>query len=228
MRFKLPLVVVAMVLFSCPGVAVAAPKSYCDELEGVKTEEACKILMTRPGYSIDINLPSFYPDQKLLTEYVKELRDKFLDQADSSETRAAPYELDVTSTTFESAVPPRGTESLVLKTYENVGGAVPKTSYKAFNWDQAYRKAITYDNVWKPDTDPLPTIFPIIQSELAKQMEQQVSIAPNVGLDPANYQNFAIKNDGLVFFFNPGELLPEAAGPIQVTVPRSAIDPMLA
>ena len=113
--------------------------------------------MTRPGYSIDINLPSFYPDQKLLTEYVKELRDKFLDQADSSETRAAPYELDVTSTIFESSVPPRGTESLVLKTYENVGGAVPKTSYKAFNWDQAYRKAITYDNVWKPDTDPLPT-----------------------------------------------------------------------
>lgn len=67
-----------------------------------------------------------------------------------------------------------------------------------------------------------------MQGELSKQTGQQVSIAPNAGLDPVNYQNFAVTNDGVIFFFNSGELLPEAAGPTQVLVPRSAIDSMLA
>ena len=32
----------------------------------------------------------------------------------------------------------------------------------------------------------------------------------------------------MIFFFGQGQLLPEVAGPVQVLVPRSAIDPMLA
>ena len=50
----------------------------------------------------------------------------------------------------------------------------------------------------------------------------------NAGYDPQNYQEFAITNDGVMFFFSQGVLLPEAAGATQVLVPRSAIDPMLA
>ena len=61
-----------------------------------------------------------------------------------------------------------------------------------------------------------------------KQFGQPVPIAPGAGLDPVNYQNFAITNDGVIFFFSQGTLLPEAAGAVQVLVPRSAIDPMLA
>jgi Protein of unknown function (DUF3298) len=46
--------------------------------------------------------------------------------------------------------------------------------------------------------------------------------------NPMNYQQFAVTNDGVIFFFSQGQLLPEAAGATQVLVPRSAIDPMLA
>ncbi|MCV7423906.1 DUF3298 domain-containing protein [Mycobacterium yunnanensis] len=46
--------------------------------------------------------------------------------------------------------------------------------------------------------------------------------------NPANYQNFAVVNDGIIFFFDQGVLLPDSAGPLQVLVPRSAIDPMIA
>ena len=53
-------------------------------------------------------------------------------------------------------------------------------------------------------------------------------ISPAAGLDPANYQNFAITNDGVIFFFSQGGLLPEAAGATQVLVQRSVIDPLLA
>lgn len=92
----------------------------------------------------------------------------------------------------------------MLKVYQNAGGTHPTTTYKAFDWDQAYRKPITYDTLWQADTDPLPVVFPIVQGELSKQTGQQVSIAPNAGLDPVNYQNFAVTNDGVIFFFNPG------------------------
>ena len=43
-----------------------------------------------------------------------------------------------------------------------------------------------------------------------------------------NYQDFAVTNDGVMFLFSQGQLLPEGAGATQVLVPRAAIDPMLA
>ncbi|WP_131810777.1 RsiV family protein, partial [Mycobacterium intracellulare] len=52
-----------------------------------------------------------------------------------------------------------------------------------------------------------------------------VAIAPAAAYDPANYQNFAVTNDGVIFFFDQGRMVPDAT---QVLVPRSAIDPMLA
>lgn len=83
-------------------------------------------------------------------------------------------------------------------------------------WDQAYRKLITFETLWKPETDPLPIVLPVVQSEVAKQAGHPVVIDTVAGLDPANYQNFAITNDGVIFFFSQGGLLPEAAGATQV------------
>ena len=47
-------------------------------------------------------------------------------------------------------------------------------------------------------------------------------------MDPNTYQNFAITNDSLLFFFDRGAVLPEVAGNFSVTIPRSAVDSMLA
>jgi len=46
--------------------------------------------------------------------------------------------------------------------------------------------------------------------------------------NPANYQSFAVLNDGVLFFFDQGVLLPASYGALQVLAPRSAIDPMIA
>jgi hypothetical protein len=147
-----------------------------------------------------------------------------------------PYELDTTSTEYSSDVPPRGTQTLVFKTFQDVGGARPQTFYKTFNWDQGMRKPIQIDTggsdkiqpLFQPGANPWPVILPIVQSELEKQSGQPVAIPPAVGLDPATYENFAITNDALVFFFSQGELLPEAAGALQVAVPRGTVDAMIA
>jgi hypothetical protein len=233
---RMAVAVTALVLFGSSGVAAAAPKDYCADLKGGNTGSTCEIQLSDPGYNVNISIPTGYPDQKSLTDYVSATRDAFLNAAKSSAPRTAPYELTITSANYGSAIPPRGTQAVVLKVVQNVGTAQPQTSYKAFNWDQTLRKSIVYptppdDNkiqpLWRVD-DPLKVVVPIVQSELQKQTGQPVSIAPGAAYDPTNYQNFAITNDGVIFFFGQGQLLPEAAGATQVLVPRSAIDPMLA
>ncbi|CNW28239.1 immunogenic protein MPT64 [Mycobacterium tuberculosis] len=142
MRIKIFMLVTAVVLLCCSGVATAAPKTYCEELKGTDTGQACQIQMSDPAYNINISLPSYYPDQKSLENYIAQTRDKFLSAATSSTPREAPYELNITSATYQSAIPPRGTQAVVLKVYQNAGGTHPTTTYKAFDWDQAYRKPI--------------------------------------------------------------------------------------
>ena len=47
-------------------------------------------------------------------------------------------------------------------------------------------------------------------------------------LGRATYENFAITNDTLVFFFGQGAILPESAGALSVTIPRGPVDRMIA
>jgi hypothetical protein len=225
---KIATLATAFTVASAPGIAGAAPKNYCADLKGVDDGQTCQIQQSDPGYQVNIGFPSSYPDLQAISDYVSQTRDGFVNVAKSSNPLNVPYELDITSTSYSSTPPPRATQSVVLQTYENIGGAHPETMFKAFNWDQTQRKPITYDTLWKPDSDPLKVIFPIVVAELQKQTGQPVFVDPTLGMDPASYKDFAITNDGVIFFFSQGQLLPEAAGATQVMVPRAAIDPLLA
>ncbi|MBJ7336241.1 esterase [Mycolicibacterium sp.] len=224
----LTLSAVAAIGWSGAGAAAAAPPK-CADLNGVlDANQICQISASDPGYSMSISYPADYPDAQPVFDYVKQTRDGFLNVAKMPDGRLMPYELDTTATEYDSAVPPRGTQSVVFKTYQGVGGAHPLTFYKTFNWDQVARKPITIDNLFKQGAAPFPIIFPLVQAEIDKQLGQPVAIAPDAGLDPTNYQNFAITNDQLIFFFSQGELLPEAAGAVQVAIPRGPVNAMIA
>jgi hypothetical protein len=252
--FSVAVVVVAAGMLGSSGVAVAAPKDYCADLKGGNTGSACEIQLSDPGYTVDISIPLDYPDQKSIADYIAQTRDAFLNAAKSGAPRTTPYELSIKPTEYTSSIPPRGTQAVVFKVGQNVGEAQPQTTYKAFNWDQTYRKAITYTAapddkehapLWRVD-DPLKTVAPIVQAELQQQLApapvappaqpgQPVTTTPpplpfaqTALYDPANYQNFAVVNDGVIFFFDQGVVLPASAGGIQVLVPRAAIDPMIA
>lgn len=208
--------------------ATAAPPT-CADLSGVVDgASTCRIQATDPAYSLDITYPTNYPDPGPLFDYVKQTRDGFLNVAKMPGGHDRPYELDTTSTEYSSDLPPRGTQSVVLKTFQDVGGAHPQTFFESFTWDQGLRKPITIDTLFRPGTLPFPVILPIVSGELTKQAGQPVDIPLGVGLDPQSYQNFALTNDALIFFFSQGELLPESAGALQVSVPRAAVDAMLA
>ena len=217
---------VTLGLTSAAGASAAPPK--CADVSGVLVAQTCQIRATDPAYTLSIDYPTDYPDQVGVVDYVKQTRDGFLNVAKMPGPRDMPYELDTTATEYGSALPPRGSQSVVFKTYQGVGGAHPSTFYKSFNWDQTYRKPITIDNFFREGTVPFPVILPLVQAEVNKQLGQPVEIPPAVGLDPSRYENFAITNEAIIFFFDQGELLPEAAGALEVSVPRGPIDAMIA
>jgi hypothetical protein len=208
--------------------AVAVP-AMCASLSGIiDGSQTCQIRRTEAAYSLNISFPVDYPDQQSISDYVAQTRDGFVNVAKSPGSQDKPYELDTTATKYSSSTPSRSTQSIVFKTFQDVGGARPQTFYKSFNWDLGARKPITIESLFAPGTQPFPVILPIVQGELIRQSGVPVLIPQGVGLDPNTYQNFAITNDSLIFFFGQGEVLPESAGALQVTVPRATIDSMLA
>lgn len=222
--------IAAGALLGWSGGAVAAADSACANLGGVlQDDQTCAVHAVTSTYTVNMTFPGDYPDQAL-TDFLGQNRDGFVNVAQtSSQTsgpRDVPYQMDVTSEQYHSGQAPGGTRSVVLKVFEDLGGPRPSTFYKGFNYDVAGQKAITFDTLFASNTKPLDSIFPIVQREIGKQTGLGAAISPGSGLDASHYQNFAITDDELIFYFAPGELLPSLAGASQVHVPRNAIPPL--
>jgi hypothetical protein len=177
-----------------------------------------------------MSFPNDYPDQQALVKYLNQSRDGFVNVAEDPDAYSLPYELDADGAGYRSGslLPGTGTRSVVFTTYQNVGGAHPQTYYESFNWNLATNAPITFESLFKPGTKPLDVIYPEVNRLLGAEQGQVDPIGKTEGQDPANYQNFALTDDSLIFFFSQGEMFPESAGPVQVSVPRLAVAPMLA
>ena len=179
-------------------------------------------------YTLDITFPNDYPDQQALTAYLTQARDGFVNVSEMPGSYNLPYELDAKGTGYRTDSPTGGTRSVVFTMWQNVGGAHPQTWYKSFNWDLGKKAPITFDTLFKPGTKPLDVIYPAVEQYIQKQQGLIDGIPPSVGLDPAKYQNFALTDDSLIFFFGQGELFAESAGPVEASVPRATLAPLLA
>jgi hypothetical protein len=225
MRYLIVAAVLApAVLLGWP--AAAAPSS-CDSVGGtVDAGQMCHVRATGPTYTLSMTFHADYPDEQALVDYIAQNRDGFVNVAQSSGGRDQPYQLEATTDQHSSGQPPHNTRSAVLKLFQDVGGAHPSIWYKAFNYNLGTKQPITFDNLFAPGTSPLDTIFPIVQRDLERQTPLGAAILPSTGLDPSHYQNFAITDDQLIFYFAPGEILPAFAGAVQAQVPRNAIPPL--
>lgn len=224
-RFAAVAFVAGAVVWS--GTPQAAADVACDALGGmVDGSTTCQVQATEPSYTIDISFPADYPDGQVIADYLTQQRDGFINVAEMPGSRGLPYEMDATGTGYTSGDPQR-TASVVFELFQDVGGAHPVTWFKAFNYDVENKAPITFDSLFKPGSDPLAVIFPVVQRELERQTGTSSVISEGDGLDPANYQNFAITDTDLIFFFGQGELLPESAGANIVSVPRATVAAVL-
>jgi len=224
--------IAAGALLGWPSGPVAAADSPCTTMGGsVEGDQTCHVHASTSIYTLDMKFPLDYADEQALADYISQNRDGFVSVAQTSSQTSAPrdvpYQMEVTSEQYHSGQPPGGTQSVVLKVFEDLGGPRPSTSYKSFNYDLGSHQAITFDTLFAPNSKPLDAIFPIVQREVGRQTGFGAAILPGSGLDSSHYQNFAITDDEVIFYFAPGELLPPTiAGASQVHVPRNAIPPL--
>jgi Protein of unknown function (DUF3298) len=219
----------AAVIAGWAGAPVAAGQTACADLNGaVDGDGVCRVHAANSTYTLDISFPDDYPDQAPLIAYLTQARDGFVNVAEMPGSYNLPYQLDAKGTGYHSGPPAGGTQSVVFTMWQNVGGVHPQTYYQAFNWDVAKRAPITFDSLFKPDTKPLDVIYPEVNRYLQKEQGMIDSISPLDGLDPAKYQNFAITDDSIIFFFSQGEMFSESAGPVEAKVPRASVAPILA
>ncbi|MEW5808981.1 MAG: esterase [Actinomycetota bacterium] len=229
MRVLAAALLAAGVLTGSVAIPAAAAEPACTDLGGtVDAQQVCSVHVENPTYTLDFTFPADYPDQQALIGYLTQTRDGFVNVAEMPGSWNLPYVLDGKGTGYRSGPAEGGTRSVVFEVYENVGGAHPQTWYKAFNWDVTKKAPITFASLFKPDTRPLEVIFPIVQSQISRQLGVDSPISASDGLDPAKYSEFALTDDSIIFFFGQGQIMGGAGGALQASVPRSAIESMLA
>jgi hypothetical protein len=221
------------------GVAIAAPialptpaagaQSACADLGGtVDASQICHAHTAGRGYEATFTFPVGYPDQQALTAYLTQRRQDFISFAEEKPPRDYRYVLDAKADAYHSGTPSSGTESLVFEEYSDSGGAHPVTGFYAFNYDLAKGAPTTFDTLFKPDTNPVEALDPIVQREMDKHWEGYGGPAHANTLGDKAYQDFAITDDAVIFFIGQGMWLPEVAGPQDVSVRRSELTSILA
>ncbi len=208
------------ILVGSPGIPAASAQSACAFLGGiVDAPQSCHVHSGTDSYQLDFRFPVDYPDQQAVADYLAHERDAFRDWVAQSPPSGSglPYTLDITGRAYHSA----GTQSLVL-TIGNGTGVHPVTYFEVFNYDVGTHAPITFDTFFTSGPEALEVLNPIVEREL-KQRGHEVD-----DISLRDYQNFAIADDAVTFFFNQDGLLPHVDGPLRITVPRADLASVLA
>lgn len=222
------------------GVA-AADQRECLAIGGnVQAGNVCRIYEQAPTYTSDLRFSTDYPDSRPVLDFVTQTRDQFVRAARSPGASGLPYQLTIRYESYRSGQPTRsyrelgqpwhGTQTLVLKINRSMDpNTVLGTQYKTFTFDFDHNRSVTFDTLFAPGANPMTSIYPAVKTELERQqLDRHFKLAPaSVWQDPSHYQNFAITDDAVTFFFGTGEL-PIAAdvGPLFAPVSRANLPPL--
>lgn len=206
--------------------AAQAQSAACTDLDGtVKPDQTCHVRSVTPSYKIDISFPLDYPDLRAVTDFLKRDRASFTDwvaELGPRQRRGRPYEYAVTAKTYRSGTPESGTQSLVL-TIDNDTGAAneghPDTTFAGFTFDLGKHSPITFDTLFRPGSQPLDVLNPMV--------ENKFHAAPR-DLTEQIYQNFALTDEAVIFFFGQNQVVTDFNGPHRLVVPRTELGSLLA
>lgn len=112
--------------------------------------------------------------------------------------------------------------SVVLSMSTYTGGANPFAFYKTFIFNLDEQRELFFYDVFPPEGNPLATIAPLAQQALIDTLGDAADpslIARGAAMDSANFRNFAITEDSVIFFFDEHQVAAGAVGAPQVEIP---------
>jgi hypothetical protein len=120
--------------------------------------------------------------------------------------------------------------SLKFTISDYTGGAHGNLYFQTYTFDLVQSRILTLNELFLPGIDPLATLAPIVQADLAAQMGEFADPTwIQEGTDSLDeYVSFVITLDSLVFFFPPYQVNAYAAGPQTVQIPLAQISAILA
>ncbi|WP_156618067.1 RsiV family protein [Mycobacterium sp. 852013-51886_SCH5428379] len=208
------------------GIARTAPRTdpggLCASLDA---HGGCALSASGPSYGGDAMATAGARQEQQVVNYLTQVLQDFDAAAGLADTHAdgSPiHEMEATSSSYSSA----GTKTVVVKVYQDLGDERPATWYRAFSYANASGAPIDFGTLFRPGTRPLDVIAPMVADQMGRDVGQPITIDPAIANDPANYQNFAITDDAVVFFFDRDHLHPTYAA-TRVAIPRTAIADLL-
>jgi hypothetical protein len=196
-----------------------------------------EITNTDCRYQVSIDIDFSYPtwvnnyDFALqpIQDFLQITRDEFWEFASTSlDFMFTPWSLEVSYDEFAFSDSVRST-LFTVGGYS--GGAHPYSYYQAFTFDLVGQRQILLVDLFQPERDPLAVISPMVQADLLVQMVDFGDaqwIEEGTGTNADNYQRFALTEDALIFFFDPYQVAPYAAGPFEVSIPLENLTAILA
>jgi hypothetical protein len=215
----------AVMLAGFSSSSAAGAQSACGALGGtVGPDQTCHAHLENDTYTVDFRFPVDYPDQGAMTDVLTQRRDDFIDWI-TRMPNSYPPELDVIGHEYHSGALTSGTQSLVL-TIGTSAGVHTVTTYRSLNYNLSKHAPITFDTLFRPGTQPMEVLNPIVQRELDKHGATGALTLEDLGTNA--YQNFAITDDAVIFFVDQDGLLPHERGPLTVEVARTELASLLA
>lgn len=114
--------------------------------------------------------------------------------------------------------------SMACNRYEFTGGAHGMSTTRLIVWDMQKLRQMTLNDVFKPGYEDT------LRAALEKKLRQEYDIPEEVALNDREHgllfekhlalsQNFYLTGKGIGFIYNPYEVAPYAAGPIELYIP---------
>ncbi|HML22539.1 MAG TPA: DUF3298 domain-containing protein [Aggregatilinea sp.] len=190
--------------------------------------ETCTL---RNGLDFTVHYPlelTAYPfADQVVNDYFTEARNSYITELLSAGFMPTPgyiwaFQADYETFDFSDTL-----VSYNFTVYTFTGGAHGMTTFKSFVFDLANEKVLALEDLFQPGTDPLAVIAPVAQAKATEQLSEMTDagwIAQGTAPDPANYANWVVTPDALVFYFEPYQVAAYAAGPQTISIPWSELE----
>lgn len=227
---KILLIICAVFMLTAP---VIAQEDDCFEKGGMwdASQQQCVV-----QGSLEINID--YPLSVMQYDFVEQTVDEFIQQRKTEFIQffseggffpgvPAPWGLWIEYEEYQFS---DTVISLSFTISDYTGGAHPNSYFQTFTFDLAENRVIAFDELFVEGSDPLSTIYPIVQQKLTELIGDYSDpqwIETGSGENLANYQSFVLTENSLIILFPPYQVAAYAAGPQQVEIPLADLNAIL-